>query len=399
MNRRRQRGFTLIELMVALVVSSLLVGMILAIFSRMSLAYRGQQQIASVQQVLAAARATIELDAKPAGLAMAQGFKFAGDPPAAPSPPVARSPVRVVNSSTGPDQIAFFYADTSTQAVVTEVGSWPATLGVDTTAGFAPGDLVVLSTADPAMANPVNAADARLVTYDACVLRIAVGGVLAGSPGSLMFETVPPWGRPDSSHCGTPVPNPPPPSPPPPAPPETRQPTMIYKFVARAYRIDTSTPARAAIGPLQGSATGGLLGAGEAWTDLAYGFTDLQTALQVYDGDGSDTADPDSDPTRDWYSDGMQDTLTASAMVLPASLLQMSISLVARTDRDVEGIATSQTPQLIDPVNPGNNTIGDHPAVALPPAPPWVPDPALQGARIYRSTTFQVDLRNLGIGR
>ena len=61
--------------MVALLVSSLLVGMILAIFSRMSIAYRGQQQIAGVQQVLAAARATIELDAKQAGLEMAAGLQ------------------------------------------------------------------------------------------------------------------------------------------------------------------------------------------------------------------------------------------------------------------------------------------------------------------------------------
>jgi prepilin-type N-terminal cleavage/methylation domain-containing protein len=79
MTVRTQRGFTLIELMVALVVSSLLVGLILAIFSRMSLAYRGQQQIAGLQQVLAAARATIEADAKQAGFAMPQGFRFAGD--------------------------------------------------------------------------------------------------------------------------------------------------------------------------------------------------------------------------------------------------------------------------------------------------------------------------------
>jgi hypothetical protein len=251
-----------------------------------------------------------------------------------------------------------------------------------------PGDLVVLSTADPSMVNPINAADAKIVTHDACVMRIAA----VGPPSSLTFETVPPWGRADSSHCKTPVPIPPavPPTP-------TTQPTMVYKFVARAYRIDTSTPARAAIGPLQGSLTGGLLGAGEVWTDLAYGFTDLQTALQVFDSDGIDTADPDGDGNRDWYSDGAQDALTVAPTMpaWPAGLLQMSISLVARTDRDVEGIATAQTPQLIDPANPGNNLIGDHPSVALPSA----TDAALKGARIYRATTFQVDLRNLGVGR
>ena len=398
MNRRRERGFTLIELMVALVVSSLLVGMILAIFSRMSLAYRGQQQIAGVQQVLAAARGAIELDARQAGFAMAQGFRIAADQPPLPaSPVVVRSPVRVVNSATGPDQIAFYYADPSAQAVVTGVGVWATTptVTVDSTAGFLPGDLVVLSTADPSLPNPIPSADpstppANLVTYDACVLRIAPAGVAGTIGGSLTFETVLPWGLPDSRHCTTPTPMPPPPG--------TKQAAMVYKFMAHAYRIDPD-PARAATGALQGSlVSGGLLGtAADNWTDLAYGFTDIQTALQVFDGDGVDTPDPDSDGNREWYSGDMQRTLTEfpTLPISPASLLQISISLVARTDRDVEGVATTATPQLIDPAIPDNNTVGDHPSVPLPSP----TDPALQGARIYRSTTFQVDFRNLGVGR
>jgi len=93
----------------------------------------------------------------------------------------------------------------------------------------------------------------------------------------------------------------------------------------------------------------------------------------------------------------MQDTMTASPFTLasPASLLQMSISLVARTDRDVEGISTAATPALLDAARPNNNSLGNHPSVALPAA----GDPALQGSRIYRYTTFVVDLRNLGVGR
>jgi len=395
MKRRPERGFTLIELMVALVVSSLLVGMILAIFSRMSLAYRGQQQIAGVQQVLAAARATIELDAKQAGFAMAQGFKFANDPTN------VQPPVQITNSNTGPDRIAFFYADPSTQAVVTAVvGVWDErpTVTVDFTTGFAPGDLVVLSTADPLLPNPIDSNDAMLVSYDACVLRIAPGGVVGTAGGTITFETSPPWGLPDSSHCTRPL------SPPPPPPSPTIQAPMLYKFVAHAYRIDPD-PARAAIGPLQGSlVSGGLLhSAADSWTDLAYGFTDIQTALQVYEPGADDTPDPDNDPDRNWYSSGKQDTLTTPFPRPPSppppppvnSLLQISISLVARTDRDVEGIATAATPQLINPAIPNNNTIGDHPSVPLPSP----TDPALQGSRIYRHTTFQVDFRNLGVGR
>jgi hypothetical protein len=77
----------------------------------------------------------------------------------------------------------------------------------------------------------------------------------------------------------------------------------------------------------------------------------------------------------------------------------MSISLVARTDRDVEGISTARTPELTEAgLNPlpwatcctrDNNPLGDHPGVDL----------ALQSPRIYRYITFQVDFRNLGVGR
>jgi prepilin-type N-terminal cleavage/methylation domain-containing protein len=403
-NHRRQRGFTLIELMVALVVSSLLVGMILAIFSRMSLAYRGQQQIAGVQQVLAAARATIELDAKQAGLAMPQGFTMARGKPRA-----LYSPVQITNSNTGPDQIAFFYADPTTQGAVINVSSWPGTLtlqlGSDSVAGFSPGDLVVMSTVIGTTPNlvippplPSSPPRADLVTYSACILQISPGGVVAGPPNTvtLTFVDNPPWGTPGFAHCATSVPEGD--DKPPRLATPTAAGTMIYKLVAHAYRIDPD-PARAAIGPLQGAlVTGGLPGTTESdWTDLAYGFTDIQTALQVYDdSDSTDTPDPDSDGYREWYSGGTQDTMTGLTRPTSASfgLLQISISLVARTDRDVEGVATAATPQLVDPAIPDNNTIGDHPSVALP----WAADPTLPG-RIYRSTTFQVDFRNLGAGR
>jgi len=159
---------------------------------------------------------------------------------------------------------------------------------------------------------------------------------------------------------------------------------------------------------LQLSQNGGLLLGADVWSTLAFGFTDLQTSLQIFHSFSGlpwpvlgDTLDPDTDSVRDWYSDGVQDTLTlpttASGNPLDPrdGLIQISISLVARTDRNVEGIATAATPQLTDPANPSNNVLGDHASVTLPSA----TDPALQGSRIYRYTTFQVDFRNLGVGR
>jgi prepilin-type N-terminal cleavage/methylation domain-containing protein len=379
---RGQRGFTLIELMVALLVSSLLVGMILAIFSRMSLAYRGQQQIAGVQQVLAAARAAIEVDAKQAGLGMPQGFKTAMT-----GFGTLQSPVQVTNSSTGPDQIALFYADTSTQALVSGVPNTTTITTVDPPTGFAPPMLVVLTTGSTAanpLSTPLNPLP-DIATYDTCVLKIA-NVDLAGR--RVTFVAVAPWGTATEDHCTLPV--------------ASR--TMMYAFVAHAYRIDP-TAARLPLGVLQRSQTGGLLsslpGNLEVWDDLAYGFSDIQTAVRLYDPTQVLDLDGDGDANRNWYSSAAQDAVTRAA-VAPSTtaLLGTSISLVAHTDRNVEGIATAATPDLIGPpapaaVNAANNSIGDRPSTTLPVVPP---DPLRPGQRIYRWTTLQVDFRNLGVG-
>src|SRR5690606_1678763 len=112
--RRIERGFTLIELMIALVVSSLLVGMIFAIFIRMSAAYRVQQEVADVQRRLAAAQARLELDARQAGLAIGDGFYAATHPGG-----VKLSQLRVVNNADGPDELALYHADPSAQVATT----------------------------------------------------------------------------------------------------------------------------------------------------------------------------------------------------------------------------------------------------------------------------------------
>jgi prepilin-type N-terminal cleavage/methylation domain-containing protein len=379
---RGQRGFTLIELMVALLVSSLLVGMILAIFSRMSLAYRGQQQVAGVQQILAAARAAIELDAKQAGLGMPQGFKTA-----VPGIPAVESPVQVINSNIGPDQIALFYADTSIQGMLTQPNpvALASPVGFDDVSAFTPGMLVVLTTSSTAsnpLLTPVPFPD--IATYDACVLRIAAVNLVARQ---VTFDAASPWGT-SFVHCTNLVP--------------TR--TMMYRFVAHAYRIDP-TVARLPLGVLQRSQTGGLLsnlpGNPEVWDDLAYGFSDIQTAVRLYDPTQAVDLDGDGDANRNWYSSAAQKAVTDAAVApSPTSLLGISISLIAHTDRNVEGIATPATPDLIGPpapaaLNAANNSIGDRPSTALPAVPP---DPLLPGQRVYRWTTFHVDFRNLGVG-
>ena len=366
MIRSRQRGFTLIELMVALVVSSLLVGMILSIFLRMSLAYRGQQQVANVQGVLAGARAMIEFDAKHAGLGMTKGFRMAS------TGTDWNAPVRVINSATGPDEIRFYYADLTTQSYVLSINAGFTQATVDSPTGFGLTDVVVLSAADISNPNPLDpGVDANLALQDTCVLQIANITSPSGV-WTIDFTTVAPYGQPTNVHC----------------PGMTN--AMMYKLVGRAYRIDLTRPAD---GVLQLSPSGGLVA--NDWQDLAYGFTDIQVATQFFEvGDLADTADPDADPLREWFSSAMQQTLTDPAPALTPPI-QMTISVVARTDRDVEGIATASTPELTVPANPNHNTLGDRPAIPVPDA----IDPMLQGNRIYRYTTFGVDFRNLAVGR
>jgi prepilin-type N-terminal cleavage/methylation domain-containing protein len=363
MKRRGQRGFTLIELMIAMVVSSLLVGMILAIFLRMSMAYRGQQQVSGIQQVLASARAMIEVDAKQAGLQMPQGVKTV------PSGGNVVSPVQIINSSSGPDQLRFIYADATYQAAVSaKVGD---VLTVDDHVGFAPNDLVVISTADMTVANPIDPAGANVTIFTSCIAKIDS----FPSTTSVQLSTAGPVGVAGQGHC----------------PAVTPPLTMMYKLVARAYRID---PARLPDGVLQRSPTGDLFGLND-WQDLGYGFTDIQVATQFYDNDGADTLDPDSDVNRDWYSGEGQETFTANSAAFAQTPLQMTITLVARTDKDVEGVTTAFTPTLTVSGNADNNQLGDRPAVDLS----TTVDPALTGNRLFRYMTFAVDLRNTGVGR
>ncbi|MCW5801958.1 MAG: prepilin-type N-terminal cleavage/methylation domain-containing protein [Deltaproteobacteria bacterium] len=366
--RARQGGFTMMELMIGLVISTLVVGLILSIGMRVSLAYRGQQQVAGVQQMLTAARAAIEADAKQAGMHISQGFTVAN------TGTQLHAPVQVIDSSTGPDQLALFYADPAAQAAIPTSASVATATSADfdNVAGFAAQDLVVLSTPDLiSTQNPLAPGiDAPIATFAACALRISS---IAGNRVS--FVTAAPFGSASNNHCATPV----------------KGKTMMYKLVARAYRID---PARQADGVLQVSATGQLSSASD-WEDIGIGFVDLQVATRFFDNDNVDTPDVDTDPKREWYSGAMQQTLTATQAGPLVPPIEISISLVARTDRDVDGPGTASTPALRDAARPDHGSVGNRDAIALPSA----TDARLRGNRIYRWTTFGVDLRNMGVGR
>ena len=356
--RRRQRGFTIIELMISLLVSSLLTILILSIFTRMSFAYREQQQVVQVQQVLSAARAALDKDAKLAGLYMAQGFTLAADWDAGQR--VRRSPVRIFNSNTGPDEIAFYYADAATLAVVTDtVTPTRTTVSIDENPGLAVGDRIVMST-PRLVSSAIDATnDGKIMTYDACVLDIT------GIAGTTVSFAASAGGN---DHCGLPVPSNPYPGP--------QGGTIIAKLVAHHWRIDRSSAARIELGALQLDPTGALGGIVDAsFTDQAYGVVDLQLAAQFYDA-GNRTWEPDED----------QETKTAPILATAAfdPLLLLSVSVLARTTQRMEGVTTAATPAL-----------GDRPSESLPSA----NDGALLGQRVYRYLTFQADFRNTGVGQ
>jgi prepilin-type N-terminal cleavage/methylation domain-containing protein len=411
--RSRQAGFTLIEIMIALVVSTLLVAMIIGIFTSMSAAYRTQQQVAELQQVLQAAEVTVEADLRAAGFRCAQGFTWAG------GGNVLVPALSITDGGGGPqqpDQIAIFYGDPSSQANVTSTlpsgGGALTSVTVDAVdPTWQNGDLVLLSVAtnassvspDPSYPpeqvalGDTTDGNAQIPVFAACVLQIQ-----STTGNTVNFMTSGMWGTGTNSHCtydlvgGVTDP---------PHSPALQQdathPAMLYKFVAHAYRID---PNRKDLSVFQQSPSGGLVA--NDWTDLGIGFTDFQIASRWYEFGAVDNADSDTDGYRNWYSDGTQSLRSAASAHFSVdsthllSALQVSISFVVRTTRPVtDGTVTAATPQLRDPANVGANDIGNAPPVQLAGVTDSSRPQELRGNNIYRYATLKVDTRNLGVGR
>lgn len=389
--RRAQRGFTLIELMVALAISSIMVLMVLAMFARITTAYRSQQQLTQLQVSLSAAQNLIEQEVKRAGFQLADGFHVAG------FGNTFRAPIQITNSATGPDELRLYSADGARAARVLDVSS-DDRIDVDDTAAFFAGDLAVMvNVGTTRITNLVQlsggaAADTIVPTFEACLVRIE--RVDAGTPGTLRFDTTSPWGDADinkTGHCRFVTTQ---------HAAETAPDTMIYGLHARAYRIDP-TAARAALGVLQVSLSGGLID--NDWQDLGLGFTDLQLALRVFEENttagepgATDTDDLDDLARYDWYSGEDMENVTGALFFRNnhPRITQVSVSLAARTDSDVDDVYTRRTPAFTDPARPYNNELGDRDSVDLTSSPPA----ALAGQRIYRYSINRIDARNTGSG-
>ncbi len=389
--RRRQHGFTLVEIMVSLVVSAMLVGMILSVFSRMTLAYRGQQGVAELQQILAAAQNMIERDLRMAGNQMPEGFFITADES-------LHQPVEIANDPDGfgPDELRIFYADTGAQARVINVNGSPitapvgvtvTTIEVDDSGDFLPGDVIVLSRARKDQ-------EGDQVRFYACVLQIEqiTGNLLeidgAGSWGSTTRDPCKDvrQGADSESH-------------------------MVYRFRARGYRIDAS---RRDLAVLQFSPSAGILG---DWQDLGVGFTDLQIASRWDDTadptEAGDTADLDNDGTREWWSDITQTAKTNPLVPIDPTqpyeldnydntrsfVIGLRVSLVVRTHYEVDVVPSQRTPVLVDSARAANNDLGDRDAVQLEGVSDAARPLELRGEHVYRYATIGVDLRNMGVNK
>lgn len=400
MSRRvRQRGFTLVEVMVSLVISALLVGMVLSIFSRMSQAYRGQQSVAELQQILAAAHNLIASDLRQAGFQVQDGFFVSGDQR-------LHQPVEIENNADGfgPDILRVYYGDASAQARVVDFngaadspGDPFTSIEVDDARDFVPGDVVVIVKSVVATASDVK--------FHACVLQIET--ITPGASTAILgIDGAGVWGSAAQDQCDIIRTDPA-------LGPDNR--AMVYRFRARAYRID---PGRRDLAVLQVSPSAGFAVVSD-WQDLAVGFTDLQIASRWDDSDdpvalASDTVDLDNDAQREWYSDVTQQYMSAtlgatvgaatpyaleSYSTVRPRLLAVRVSLVVRTHTKVDLVPSQRTPKLVDDARPGNNDLGDRDAVQLEGVADALRPAELHGEHVYRHSTVGTDLRNLGVGR
>ena len=381
----QQSGLTLIELMVALLISSLLIGLVFAIYTRMSVAYRGQSGMSDVQQVLRAAQHEMARHVRNAGHLVPQGFNTsaavrgvlgeAGNPVPA---------VRVFNDDGNdgannftPDKIRVFYGDATAMARITAITG--TTITVDDVDTFKSGDLILVVGNVSFTGNDALDAGAELAEYNnVCVFKL---NLITGNDFDLSNDGH--YNNHDAVPCALPYPN-----------TTVAVGSMVYRFVGRSFRIDPDpTPKIRKLAALQVSHSGESAVAAD-WQIMGAGFTDLQFAQRYWMKvpPGTDL-DGDGDASHDWFSGSV-----AAPLAPDAHLVEVSISLVVRTTTNTNAVPTSATPDLSD-ANINHNRLGDSPSFDLLNTPDAARPVHLQGDHIYRWSSMRVDLRNMGVGR
>ncbi|HWM86403.1 MAG TPA: prepilin-type N-terminal cleavage/methylation domain-containing protein [Kofleriaceae bacterium] len=380
--RTGERGFTLIELMVGMLLTGVVLSFVFIVSGKMSTAYFGQTQIAEVQQTLRTARAAIAADVRQAGFFVSNGFRTAalGD-----TDELVR-PLQIVNNAdgSGPDLVRIFYADAAAGSRVQGIDpDARAFADIDSSANFSVGDVVAM--VNSAISSASESSGTGRVVYAACVVKVT--SIDSGDPDRIHFSAAgAPYNTINNPQCTevTDATN-----------NEQPQPdTVVYRFVGRSYRID---PDRKELGVLQGSPSGEL--EEDDWTDLALGVTTIQTASRFFEEDDIVDLDGDGDPELDWYSSEGQETVDPSGeRPAGAALIEVRVSVEARTQRGTHSVASSRTTAMIDEDLPEHNQVGDWAGVELAGVDDAERPDGYAGNHIYRSAEALIDLRNLGVG-
>lgn len=379
-----QSGMTLVELMVALVISSIVVFFLFSIQTRMSRAYQGQSTVSEINQNLRAAKQMLVNDVRMAGYGL-------GDPTALGVATAVDVTHRITGLTVyndayadGSDSFRVLYADPTVKTLVAPAGGLDATLGRAITLGAS-----ALSVGEPAL----------LVAESAGCLV----GVTGTSAGEVLFNpgTGPYNEGPANAHCQNVL-----------SAYNNGESVAVVRVVVRTYRID---PNRLVEGYLQMSPSGDVLPIPGDWIDMGVGFTNLQVASRFFEEGDLVDADGDGDLERDWYSGDNQLPVDPSG-VRPANavLSQFSLSIEGRSPYGTRGAAASAaTPAFVDLGNVDHNALGDWGQACTNSATnpcgldlANTPDSSRTGIYeryvgeyIYRYTSSLIDLRNMGVGR
>ena len=374
----------MIEIMVSVALVGIATAFVFSIQIKMSAALRDQQTVSETQQTLRSASELILRDLRMSGY-LAQQVAVVPAPGVSPWTVSPIGPVSVANGGVdlAPDQILILYADTSAAAPINsnfvvlpliangpDAYYNPAGTYVSTVAGFATGDRVLLTHAGIGAVTGIGIG---------CILGVT--GVTAPN----VIKTDPaggaPWNTPSNAHC-TGVPN------------FTTffddGQTEFTKVVIRSYRIRPGDPR----GVLEMSPSGGRV-AGD-YQALALGIVDMQIALRIgTPATGTILAGAcatDADAHHDWVSsDNMSGPFVADARVV-----EVSLTLLAKTTKEVQGVTITQTPDLFDGdlAHRACNHVGDVTGTPLPVTASTSP---YFGEHAYRTYTATVDLRNANV--
>ena len=358
---RAERGFTLIELMVAVALSGLLISLIFGIQLRMTTAFRGQAQVAAIAEMAAAARELIAAEARQAGRGM---------PPNGLAVPAAVAPAgRVwavqVDNGTDADVLVLRRADTDpVRGTILN-----STVTVTSAAGIVAGDLLMLVNNDPG--NPdgcmarANSVVGQLIDFD-----IANGGAPINQVGM--------------PHCANLA---------------VSATVWVSKLLVTQFQLSAGDPAN---GILQVYFPKTSLGPA---SDLGIGFSNLQFAIRRFEAGDLVDADGDGDPIRDWYSgNNQEDPITLGN--LTGRPIAIGVTVEGRNLTPIRQVFAEATPPLTVMADTDNNPVGDwgHACSGNPQFDPCGVDllalpiltrpPRYRGDFIYRATSTVVVLRN-----